>query len=68
MISQPMYFPWVGMLEQMRLADVFVHLDDAQYSKGGFLNRVQVKTQQGSSWITVPLEESKLGNNINSSE
>ena len=36
-ISQPMYFPWVGMLEQMRLADVFVHLDDAQFSKGGFL-------------------------------
>ena len=68
MISQPMYFPWVGMLEQMRLADVFVHLDDAQYSKGGFLNRVQVKTQQGSSWITVPLEESKLGQAINETQ
>ena len=42
-ISQPMYFPWVGMLEQMALADVWVHLDDAQFSKGGFFNRVQIK-------------------------
>ena len=24
-ISQPMLFPWVGMLEQIMLADVFVH-------------------------------------------
>ena len=23
LISQPMYFPWVGMLEQMALADVW---------------------------------------------
>jgi hypothetical protein len=50
-----MYFPWAGMLEQLRLADVFVHLDDAQYSKGGFTNRVQVKTAAGFSWMSVPV-------------
>ena len=60
-ISQPMYFPWVGMLEQIRLADVFVHLDDAQFSKGGFFNRVQLKTAEGTPWFTVPLAENKLG-------
>jgi hypothetical protein len=64
-ISQTMYFPWVGMLEQMRLADVFLHLDDAQFSKGGFLNRVQIKTQEGSTWLTVPLREKKLGQPLN---
>ena len=64
-ISQPMYFPWVGMLEQMRLADVFVHLDDAQFSKGGFFNRVQVKTGQGTSWLTVPLAENQLSQPLN---
>ena len=64
-ISQPMYFPWVGMLEQMRLADVFVHLDDAQFSKGGFLNRVQLKTAEGTPWFTVPLAENKLGQLLN---
>ena len=66
-ISQPMYFPWVGMLEQMRLADVFVYLDDAQFSKGGFFNRVQVKTEQGTPWLTVPLAENKLGQALNQS-
>ena len=64
-ISQPMYFPWVGMLEQMRLADVFVHLDDAQFSKGGFFNRVQLKTAAGTPWFTVPLTENKRGQLLN---
>ncbi len=64
-ISQPMYFPWVGLLEQMRLADVFVHLDDAQFSKGVFFNRVQVKTAEGTPWLTVPLAETKLGQSLN---
>ncbi len=64
-ISQPMYFPWVGMLEQMRMADVYVHLDDAQFSKGGFFNRVKVKAGQGTSWLTVPLAENKLGQPLN---
>ena len=67
-ISQPMYFPWVGMLEQMRLADVFVYLDDAQFSKGGFFNRVQVKTERGTPWLTVPLAENKLGQSLSETQ
>ncbi|MBC8325962.1 MAG: WbqC family protein [Verrucomicrobia subdivision 3 bacterium] len=67
-ISQPMYFPWVGMLEQMRLADVFVYLDDAQFSKGGFFNRVQIKTAEGTPWLTVPLAETKLGQSLNETQ
>lgn len=60
-ISQPMFFPWVGFLEQMRLADVYVHYDDVQFSKGSFTNRVQIKTAQGSQWLSVPLKELSLG-------
>ncbi|HOX52645.1 MAG TPA: WbqC family protein, partial [Fibrobacteria bacterium] len=29
-ITQPMYFPWVGLFEQIRLADEIVWLDDVQ--------------------------------------
>jgi hypothetical protein len=54
-ISQPMLFPWVGMLEQIKLADIYVHYDDVQFSKQSFTNRVQVKSAQGSSWLTIPL-------------
>ena len=60
-ITQSMLFPWVGLLEQMRLADIFVHYDDVQFSKGSFTNRVQVKTATGSHWMTVPLSDLKLG-------
>lgn len=55
-ISQPMYFPWAGFMAQMALADVYIWLDDAQFSKGSFTNRVQVKLPSGRKWMTVPLE------------
>ena len=64
-ISQPMYFPWVGMLEQIALADTFVFYDDVQFSRGGVLNRVQIKTEAGSRWLTVPLKGLHLGQQIN---
>lgn len=60
-ISQPMFFPWVGLFEQIRLADVSVHYDDVQFSKGSFVNRVEIKTPDGFRWLTVPLRGLKLG-------
>ncbi|MES3016278.1 MAG: WbqC family protein [Bacteroidota bacterium] len=62
-----MYFPWVGMFEQIRLANTFVFYDDVQFSKGSFTNRVQIKTanKEGFKWITVPIENLKLGIKIN---
>lgn len=67
-ITQSMFFPWVGMLEQIRLADVVVHYDDVQFSKGSFVNRVQLKTPAGINWMTVPLKKFKLGTSIQSVE
>ena len=63
-ISQPMFFPWAGMLEQMCLADAYVHYDDVQFSKGSFTNRVQIKTAMGVQWLTVPLRDLHLGQRI----
>ncbi len=64
-ISQPMLFPWVGMIEQIRLSDVFIFYDDVQFSKGSFVNRVQLKGDRGSEWMTIPLGKFKLGQHIN---
>lgn len=64
-ISQPMYFPWIGQLEQIRMADTFVFYDDVQFSRGGFLNRVQIKRESGVGWMTVPLQNQHLGQPIN---
>jgi hypothetical protein len=67
-ISQPMLFPWVGMFEQIRLADIYVHYDDVQFSKGSFTSRVQIKTPDGFKWLIIPLKDVKLGKNINEYE
>lgn len=63
-ISQSMFFPWIGFLEQIKLADIFVHYDDVQFSKGSFTNRVQIKTPRGQQWLTVPLKDHHLGQRI----
>ncbi|MBL1210714.1 WbqC family protein [Geminocystis sp. GBBB08] len=60
-ISQPMFFPWIGLFEQIKLADIYVHYDDVQFSKGSFTNRVQIKTKNGFKWLTIPLKDIKLG-------
>jgi hypothetical protein len=62
-ITQPMYLPWPGMFEQVRLADVLVYYDDVQLPRGkGFNTRVQIKTPQGWAWLSIPVrrEEARL--------
>ena len=54
-ISQPMLFPWPGFFEQMMLADVYLWLDDAQFSKGSFTNRVQILRGGEQRWLSIPL-------------
>ncbi len=55
-----MFFPWVGLFEQLRLADVFVHYDDVQLPQGRtFITRVQLKGADGVHWLTMPVQRGK---------
>jgi hypothetical protein len=54
-ISQPMLFPWPGFFEQLMLADSYIYLDDAQFSKGSFTNRIQLLGTAERCWMTIPL-------------
>lgn len=54
-ILQPGYLPWLGFFEQMSRADVFVYLDDVQYTKNDWRNRNRIKTKDGTQWLTVPV-------------
>lgn len=56
-ISQPMYFPWAGFLDLLSHADVLIWLDDVQFSKGSFTNRIKVKLPAGCRWLTIPLKQ-----------
>ena len=53
-ITQPMLFPWLGFFEQLVLADVYIYLDDVQFSKGSFTNRVQIDNGGRTQWLTIP--------------
>lgn len=53
---QPHYMPWLGYLDKMAKADLFVIMDDLQYEAQNFQNRQRLKLQGGSVWLTVPLE------------
>lgn len=61
-----MFFPWVGLFEQIKLSDVFVHYDDVQFPQGrSFISRVQIKTNSGVNWLTAPVSRAKSGRLIN---
>ena len=59
-IHQPNFAPWLGFFGKMASADVFVYLDDAQYSKNSYTNRVRIR---GEKWLTVPVV-GRLGQRI----
>lgn len=54
-IHQPEHLPWLGFFEKLRRVDLFVLLDDVQFSKGDFQNRNRVKGAAGVQWLTVPV-------------
>lgn len=54
-IHQPNYFPWLGYFSKMLQADVFIFLDDAQYTKNSYINRVQVLCNGLAKWLTIPV-------------
>jgi len=61
-IHQPHYWPWLGYLQKMKEADLFVYLDKVAYEKNGFQNRNRFLINGKEHWLTVPvLTKGKLG-------
>lgn len=63
-IHQPNFCPWLGYFYKIACSDLFIILDDAQYTKNSYINRSQIKTPQGLLWLTVPVHAS-LSSKIN---
>lgn len=54
-IIQPNYIPWKGYFDIIHDVDVFIFLDDVQYTQRDWRNRNKIKLANGtSSWLTVP--------------
>ena len=54
-IHQPNYFPWLGYFQKILLADTFLFLDDVQFSKNSYTNRVQICGRETAKWMTIPV-------------
>lgn len=65
-IHQPNFVPWLGYFYKISKSNVFVILDNVQFTKNGFTNRNRIKTPQGENWLTLPVIQSgKFGQDIN---
>lgn len=54
-IHQPNFIPWAGYFYKIIQSDIFVLLDDVQFTKNSYQNRNRIKTARGAAWLTVPV-------------
>lgn len=68
-ILQSNYIPWKGYFDIIANVDVFVFLDDVQYTKNDWRNRNMIKTAKGAEWLTIPIRMTgKFGQRISETE
>src|ERR1041385_6733376 len=62
-IHQPNFFPWLGYFNKIARADIFIVLDNVQFSKTGgtWSNRVRLLLEGWPMWATLPVERSFHG-------
>jgi len=65
-IHQPNYLPWIGYFDKIKKSDIFIFMDNVQYTRGTWINRCQVKNNKGWQWLTIPVITSGVfGQKIN---
>ena len=55
-ITQSNYIPWRGYFDLLQSADEVVLLDSVQYTRRDWRNRNKIKTPEGITWLTIPVE------------
>jgi hypothetical protein len=53
-ILQSNYIPWKGYFDIAHDVDLFIFLDDVQYTQRDWRNRNKIKTSHGLEWLTAP--------------
>ena len=58
-INQPTFLPWIGWFDLADQSDIFVILDDVQFSKQSWQQRNRIRTSKGLEYITIPIKKKK---------
>ena len=64
-IMQPTYLPWLGFFELLSQADVFVIYDDVQFIRSSYHQRNRIKTANGVTELTIPIQHTGQDTLIN---
>jgi hypothetical protein len=65
-IMQPTYIPWVGYFNLIKNSDIFIFLDDVQFSKRSWQQRNKILNDKNIITLTVPVfSKNKFLQNIN---
>jgi hypothetical protein len=59
-VIQSSFIPWRGYFDFLASVDLFIFLDDVQYTAQNWRNRNQIKTSKGIEWLTVPVRHESL--------
>lgn len=57
-IMQPTFFPWAGYFSMINEVDVFVFLDDVEYSHQSWQSRNYFEVSGLTKWISLPISSS----------
>lgn len=54
-VHQPHFLPWLGYLDRMLHADLFIVLDHVQFERRNYQNRTRILLDGQPQWLTVPV-------------
>jgi hypothetical protein len=54
-IVQSSYIPWKGYFDLIRSVDVFILLDNVQFTRRDWRSRNRIKTRHGLAWLSIPV-------------
>ena len=55
-IVQSNYIPWRGYFDLINSVDEFILYDDMQYTRRDWRNRNVIKSRNGPTWLTIPVQ------------
>jgi len=65
-IMQPYFFPYMGYFELMASVDLFVFLEDVQFTRKGWVNRNRIIDQHHDfQYLTIPIRRCSRSTKIN---